>query len=73
MVDFWLDSKEESFSCSWVTRTDSIPCNFPVFNSELYECKKVKISVDFLADFSKWLMVLQNSMQEACPDEIFQL
>ena len=51
---FWSDSKEESFSLSWSTRTDSLPCDFPVFISKLSEFKKVELSADFLADFANF-------------------
>ena len=31
LEDFWSVSKEEIFSLSWANRTDSLPCDLPVF------------------------------------------
>ena len=52
LTDLWPDSKEESFSRIWVSRNDSLPCDFPVFISKLYECKQVELSAAFLAAFA---------------------
>ena len=49
LADFWSDSKEESFSRIWETRTDALPCNLPVFILKLSECKKVELFDDYLA------------------------
>ena len=62
LADFWSDSKEESFSQSWETRTDSLPCDLPVFILKLSECKKVELSDAFLAAFVNYLVSINDTV-----------
>ena len=59
---FWSDSKEDFFSLRWVTRTDSLPCNFLVFISKLSECKQVELSSAFLACFVNYLVSINDTV-----------
>ena len=51
---FWSDSKEESFSQSWSTRTDSLHFSLPMLTLKLSECKQVELSAGFIAVFSNF-------------------
>ena len=54
LTDFWSDSKRESSSWSWATRTDSLPYDLPVFILKLSECKKVEFFAAFLANLANF-------------------
>ena len=60
---FWLDYKEETLSLSWATRTDSLPCDFPVFIYKLSECNIVEFSAASLAAFANFLVFINYTAQ----------
>ena len=62
LADFRSDSKEESFSMSWETRTDSLPCDFTVFILKLSECNQVEFSAAFLVAFVNYLVYIKDTV-----------
>ena len=63
LADFLSDSKEESFSLIFATRTDSLPCDFPVFILKLSECKQVEFSAAFLDDIVNYLVSIKDTVK----------
>ena len=60
---FWLDYKEETFSLSWATRTDSLPCDLPVFIYKLSECNIFELSAAYIYDFANFLVFINDTVQ----------
>ena len=44
----------------WATRTDSLPCDLPVFISKLSECKQVEQSTAFPPYFEMNLPIIHS-------------
>ena len=55
--------ERRNFSLSWVTRTDSLPCDLPVGIFKLSECKQVDLSAGFLDDYANFLVSMNDTVQ----------
>ena len=60
---FWLESKEKKLFLGWSTRTTSLTCGLIFLISKLSQCKKVELSVDFLAAFANFLVSINDTVQ----------
>ena len=47
----------------WITRTDSLPCNFSVFIFKLSECKQVDFYANCFAVFFPFLVSINDTDQ----------
>ena len=59
----FFNTLKRKYYWSWATRTDSLPCDLPVFISKLSQSKKVELSATFLSAFDNFFISINDTVQ----------